>query len=87
MMPMHEWNRAAVQGLLADADRALALSKSEDVRGSHEIVETSLATARQNYIDLVRRSRPLMLTDGEYSRFLDALESLIARLRFFGAAV
>ena len=87
MMPMYEWNRAAVQGLLADADRALALSKSEDVRGSREIVETSLAIARRNYIDLVRRSRPLMLTDEEYSRFLDVLESLIGRLRFFGAPV
>jgi hypothetical protein len=61
MMPIDDWNRMAVQGLLADADRILALTDLEAVRGDREIVDDAIANAQKNYIDLVRRRRPLML--------------------------
>ncbi len=80
-------NRRAVQGLLADADRALALTDLEDVRGSREIVGDSIANARQSYIDLVRRRRRLSLTDGEQTAIQQILDRLRARLRFFGASI
>ena len=84
MTPMDEWNRAAVKGLLADAERVLALTEFEDVRGNREIVEKSIAKCRKDYTDLVRRSKPLIMTDGEYETFQSILERLKARLRFFG---
>jgi hypothetical protein len=82
-----ERNRSAVQGLLADADRALALTELDDVRGSREIVGDTVANARQNYIDLVRRHRRLSLTDGEQTALQQTFDRLRARLRFFGASV
>ena len=87
MKPIDEWNRAAVKGLLADAKRVLALTEFQDVRGNREIVENTIANARQNYIDLMRRSRPLIMTDGEYETFQSILERLKARFRFFGDAL
>jgi hypothetical protein len=80
-------NRAAVQGLLADADRTLALTDLEDVRGNQEIVVDTIAQARQNYIDLVRRHRRLNLTDGEQTMIQRTFDILRARLRFFGASL
>ncbi|MGD0369826.1 MAG: hypothetical protein ABSA94_20425 [Acidobacteriaceae bacterium] len=80
-------NRIAVQGLLADADRALALTDLQDVRGNREIFGDAIASARQNYIDLVRRHRRLTLSDGEQTALQQALHRLRARLRFFGASV
>jgi len=82
-----ERNRTAVQGLLADADRALALTELDDVRGNREIVGDAIANARQNYIDLVRRHRRLSLSDGEQTAIQQTLDCLRARLRFFGASV
>jgi hypothetical protein len=80
-------NRTAVEGLLADADRALALTEFEDVRGSREIVRETIANARQSYIDLVRRRRTLSLTLGEQTALQQTLDVLRARLRFFDASV
>ncbi|MGB9032323.1 MAG: hypothetical protein WCC27_19515 [Acidobacteriaceae bacterium] len=77
----------AVQHLLADADRALALTEFEDVRGSREIVGETIASARQSYIDLVRRHRTLSLTVDEQTAFQQILDRLRARLRFFGASI
>ena len=81
----NERNRTAVQGLLAD--RTLALTELDDVRGSREIVGDTIANARQNYIDLVRRHRRLSLSDGEQTAIQQTLDCLRARLRFFGASV
>jgi hypothetical protein len=80
-------NPTAVEGLLADADRALALTEFEDVRGSREIVRETIANARQSYIDLVRRRRTLSLTLGEQIALQQTLDVLRARLRFFDASV
>jgi hypothetical protein len=82
-----ERNRMAVQGLLADGDRALALTELDDVRGNREIVEDAIANARQNYIDLVRRHRRLSFSDGEQTAIQQTLDCLRARLHFFGAPV
>lgn len=87
MTPIDEWKRAAVQGLLADADRVLALAELDSVRENREIVEHAIANARKNYIDLMRRSRPLIMTDGEKTRFQNIMDRLKARLRLFGDAV
>ncbi len=86
MTPMDDWNRSAVQGLLADAERAVTLTELEDVRENREILEKTIATARQNYIDLVRRSRPLIMSHSEQLTFQEKLNQLQARLRFFGAS-
>jgi hypothetical protein len=87
MMPIDDWNRMAVQGLLADADRVLALTDLEAVRGDREIVDDAIANAQKNYIDLVRRRRPLMLADADEARFQSAMDRILARIRFFGKAV
>jgi hypothetical protein len=81
-----DWNRTAVEGLLADAERVLALTEFKDVRGNEEIVEITIASARQNYIDLVRRSRPLIMSHDEQTTLQGALDRLKERLRFFGDA-
>jgi hypothetical protein len=86
-MKLEDWNRTAVHGLLADAERALALTDLGDVRGNREIVQNTVANARQNYIDLIRRSRPIPMTDGESSMLRSALDGMKARLRFFGERV
>lgn len=83
-MDIKELNRAAVNSLLADAEFALALTDCEDVRGNKEIVEDVIADAQRNYIDLMRRRRPLILTDQEESAFLTKMEQLKARLEFYG---
>jgi hypothetical protein len=86
-MMLEAWNRTAVHGLLADTERALALTDLGDARGNREIVQKTITNAHQNYIDLMRRSRPLIMTDGEYATFQSALDRLKARLRFFGVSV
>jgi hypothetical protein len=82
-----DWNRTAVQALLADTDRALALAEAEGVRGSRRIVEDATANAHSNYIDLLRRSRPLIMTDGDQVAFQKKLDRLRACLRTFGVPV
>ncbi len=75
-MPTDEWSRTAVQGLLADAERVLALTEFQDVRGNKEIVEHTIASARHNYIDLVRRSRPLIMSHAKQATLQKALDRL-----------
>jgi hypothetical protein len=87
MTPIDDLNRMAVQGLLADADRVFALTDLEDVRGDREIVDDAIANAQKNYIDLVRRRRPLMLADADEAKFKSAMDHILARIRFFGKAV
>jgi hypothetical protein len=82
-----DWNRTAVHALLADTDRALALTELEDVRGNRGIVEDTVANAHSNYIDLLRRSRPLIMTDGDQVAFQKKLDRLRACLRTFGVPV
>lgn len=86
-MQTNELNQMAVQALLADADHALALTELEDVRGNATIVKETIARARSNYIDLVRRSRPLQFTPAEQALFQQKLDRLRACLRFFGERV
>jgi hypothetical protein len=50
MMPIDDWNRMAVQGLLADTARVLALTDLDAVRGDREIVDDAIANAQKNYI-------------------------------------
>jgi hypothetical protein len=47
MMPIDDWNRMAVQGLLADTARVLALTDLDAVRGDREIVMTRLPTLKR----------------------------------------
>jgi hypothetical protein len=86
-MLMDDWNRSAVHGLLADAERVLALVNIDDIRGNRELVRDTITIARRNYVDLVRRGRPLMMTENEHTTFQAALDQLKAVLRFFGESV
>ncbi len=86
LVTIDDRNRMAIQGLLADAERVLVLIDFQDVRGNKEMVEDTIANARQNYIDLVRRSRPLIMSHGEQMTLQEALNRLKERLRFFGDA-
>jgi hypothetical protein len=76
-----------VQGLLADAERALALTEFEGFRDRRVMVRDAIAHAHQNYIDLVRRSRPLAMTPGNRLVLQKKLDRIRARLRFFGKPV
>ncbi|MGA8908978.1 MAG: hypothetical protein WB524_15285 [Acidobacteriaceae bacterium] len=87
LMLMDAWNRRAVKGLLADTERIVALVDIRDIRGNRELARDTITIARQNYIDLVRRSRPLIMTDDEHQTFQGALDHLKAVLRFFGESV
>ena len=87
MTPIDELNRMAVQGLLADAERVLALTDLEAVRGDREIVDDAIANAQKNYIDLMRRRRPLMLPYADEARFQSAMDRIMARIRFFSQPV
>ena len=86
-MKSDDWNQMAIQGLLADAERALALTEVDDVRGNRQIVRDAITSAHQIYIDLVRRSRRLILGDGEQVTLQDMLDSLRAKLHFFGVSI
>jgi hypothetical protein len=77
----------AVQALLADTERVLALTELADVREDRAIVDDAIANAQKNYTDLVRRRRPLMLADADEARFQSAMDCILARIRFFGKAV
>jgi hypothetical protein len=79
---MDDWNKKAVEVLLKDADQALVLTEPDNVR--EEIAKDTIAKAHQNYIDLVRRSRPLIMTDGDLITFQRKLDRLRACLRLFG---
>lgn len=64
----------------------LALTDLEDVRGNREIVDDVIANARKNYLDLMRRRKPLILADEEETRFQRIMDRLQARIRFFGGS-
>jgi hypothetical protein len=82
-----EYNKQAVEVLLTDADLALALTELEDVRGNKEILENTIVSAYRNYIDLVRRSRPLIMSDGDLIAFQRKLDRLSGCLHLFGVSV
>jgi hypothetical protein len=82
-----DWNRKATQALLADADRALELTEAECSGRGLKIQPDTIANAQKNYIDLVRRGRPLIMTDGDQITFQRKLDRLRASLRFFGVSV
>ena len=82
-MDIANWNRRAVQKLLADTDRVLALTDLDDVRGGREIVDHTIANAQQNFIDLARRRRPL--EDADEATFRGAMDHIQARIRYFGS--
>jgi hypothetical protein len=79
------WNQTAVKVLLADAQSALALTQAEEIRGA--VAVEVVAAARANYIDLVRRSNVLIMTNGDLIAFQRMLDHLRACLRFFGESV
>ena len=89
-MQINNQDRKAVAALLLDADRAVALTEVEDAGGSgprQDIAPQMVATAYKDYIDLVRRSRPLVMTDSDLMVFHRKLDRLRACLRFFGEAL
>ena len=81
-MQTNALNRAAVQALLADADGVLALTKVAEMRGTS--VPEMVVNIRAGYRDLVRRSLPLIMTDGEQIAFQRKLHLLRSCLQFFG---
>jgi hypothetical protein len=66
---------------LADAGRPLALPDVENVSGNRESVLEEIANARKNYLDFVRRSGPLIMSNDEQVAFQKALGRLIAFLK------
>jgi hypothetical protein len=86
MTPMDDLNRMAVQGLLADADRILALTDLKDVRGDRSIVDDAIANAQRNYVDLVRRRGPLLLTAADEARLQNILDQIRTRIRLYCVA-
>jgi hypothetical protein len=86
-MQIDDWNQNEFQVLQADADRALALTEFEDVKGNQEIVQDTVAVVHKDYIDLVRHGLPLMMSDDDQAKFQATLDCIRARLRFFGEKV
>jgi hypothetical protein len=80
-------NEKAVAVLLLDADRAVALTEVEDAGGGSDIAPAMVANAYKNYIELVRRSTPLIMTDRDLIVFHRKLDRLRACLSFFGESI
>ncbi len=87
MAPMDELNRMAVQGLLADAERVPELTDLGAGRGEADLVDHAITSAQQNYVDLARRRRPLILREEEEVKFQTAMDCIMARIRFFGKTI
>lgn len=79
-MQIDDWNRKAVRSLLADADRALATPELEDTRAGREIRVDAMANTRKSYLDLMRRGRPLIMSDADQATFQKTLDWLTAIL-------
>lgn len=86
-MLIDDWNKKAVQALQTDADRALALTELDDIPENKEVVEDMIANAHKNYIDLVRRSRPLIMSDADMIAFQRKMDRMRACLHFFGVSL
>lgn len=86
-MQIDDWNQMAVRTLLADAARSTAPTEFEGVRANRETVPDAISNARKNYIDFVRRGRPLIMSDADQTAFQKQLDRLRERLRFFDEAV
>ena len=84
-MQVDNLNQNAMEALLADADRALALTRVQDLREAARLV--MVADTRKNYIELQRRSRPLIMADTDVISLQRSLDCLRACLRFFNVAV
>jgi hypothetical protein len=78
-------NQNATEDLLADADRAVALTRVQDLREAARL--EMVADTRKNYIELQRRSRPLIMSDTDVISFQRSLDRLRACLRFFNVTV
>ena len=81
--PLPHLNRMAVQALLADAERVPALSDVGDVGGNREILTMTVENARHNYEDMMRRRKPLKLTETEEMQFQDIMAGLQSRIRLY----
>ena len=86
-MLINDQNKAAVTALLMDADRAVALTEVEDGGDVRDVAQQMVANAYKNYIALVRRSAPLVMTDGDLIVFHRKLDRLRACLQFFGESL
>jgi hypothetical protein len=86
-MSTDDSNRNAICGLLADADRALAFLDRAEGRRNQGSTRETIATVRQNYIDLVRRRRPLAMADREGAIFQQTLDRLKARLQLLDESI
>jgi hypothetical protein len=82
-----DWNQMAVRTLLADAARSMAPTEFEGGRANRETVPDTISNARKNYIDFVRRGRPLIMSEADQTVLQKQLDRLRERLRFFGEAV
>ncbi len=80
-------NRSAIHALLRDAEKTVLLVKFDHHREESQFVRDTIAQARSRYLDLVRRRRPLMMTDDEHARIQSALDEIRATLRFHGETV
>lgn len=84
-MRIDDWNKKETQALLADADHAVALTRVPDLREAQRL--EMIANAHKNYIDLQKRSHPLIMSDGDLISFQRTLDRLRACLRFFNVTV
>jgi hypothetical protein len=84
-MRVDDWNRAAVLALMTDADRTLALTVFDDTSSDRAAAQNTIDDIRKSYLDLIRRSGPLVMSDGELIAFQTKMDRMRACLRFFGA--
>jgi hypothetical protein len=86
-MQIDQWNHAAAQALLADADRTMALTHFDDATADQGVAQKTIATVHKNYSDLLRRSVPLIMSDADQIKFQRKMDRLRACLKFFGESV
>jgi hypothetical protein len=80
-------DRVAVEILMADADRTLALTNFDDSTGDRGAAQKTIASVHKSYIELRRRSGPLTMSESDQIAFLTKMDQLRACLKFFGQIV
>jgi hypothetical protein len=77
-----DWNRTAVQRLIADAEDALSLLESTVSEPTLEVRMRAMRNGRRAFKDIGRRRRSFLLTPHDAATLERLLEAIKARLRF-----
>lgn len=72
---------------MADADNTLALTEYDDSHEDRGMAQARLACIQRSYLDLRRRSGPLIMSDCDQISFQHKMDRVRARLKFFGLTV